>query len=39
MLGFVGVVLHYIFGGPRVEQPAPPVKRIDPPPPPAEKGN
>jgi formate dehydrogenase beta subunit len=39
MLGFVGVVMHYVFEGPRREQPTPPVVRIDPPPPPAGKEN
>jgi hypothetical protein len=39
MLGFVGVVMHYVFEGPRREQPAPPVVQIDPPPPPAGKEN
>ncbi len=32
MLGFVGVVMHYVFEGPRRTQPTPPIKRIDPPP-------
>ena len=32
MLGFVGVVMHYVFEGPRRAQPEPPVTRIDPPP-------
>ena len=27
MLGFVGVVMHYVFEGPRREQPAPPINR------------
>jgi hypothetical protein len=31
MLGFVGVVLHYVFEGPKRPQPAPPVKQIEPP--------
>ena len=31
MLGFVGVVMHYVFEGPRRAQPEPPVERIDPP--------
>jgi len=26
MLGFVGVVMHYVFEGPRLAQPAPPIK-------------
>jgi hypothetical protein len=39
MLGFVGVVMHYVFEGPRREQPTPPVKQIDPPQPPAGKEN
>ena len=32
MMGFVGVVMHYVFEGPRRTQPTPPIKRIDPPP-------
>jgi hypothetical protein len=32
MLGFVGVVMHYVFEGPRRAQPTPPVKTIQPPP-------
>src|SRR5271165_5248428 len=39
MLGFVGVVMHYVFEGPRRAQPTPPVKLIDPPPAPAGKEN
>ena len=39
MLGFVGVVMHYVFEGPRRTQPTPPVMQIDPPPPPAGKEN
>ena len=39
MLGFVGVVMHYVFEGPRREQPTPPIKQIDPPQPPARKEN
>jgi len=31
MLGFVGVVMHYVFEGPRRTQPTPRIKRIDPP--------
>jgi formate dehydrogenase iron-sulfur subunit len=31
MLGFVGVVMHYVFEGPRRAQPLPPIKQIDPP--------
>ncbi|MGA7462852.1 MAG: formate dehydrogenase N subunit beta transmembrane domain-containing protein, partial [Candidatus Korobacteraceae bacterium] len=31
MLGFVGVVMHYVFEGPRRTQPLPPIKQIDPP--------
>jgi formate dehydrogenase beta subunit len=31
MLGFVGVVMHYIFEGPLRTQPTPPVKEIVPP--------
>src|SRR5271166_2810616 len=34
MLGFVGVVMHYVFEGPLRIQPQPPVKTIQPPPPP-----
>src|SRR5208337_1193498 len=39
MLGFVGVVMHYVFEGPRRAQPTPPVKSIDPPPSHAGKEN
>ena len=39
MLGFVGVVMHYVFEGPLRTQPTPPVKGIDPPPPPPGKEN
>jgi len=39
MLGFVGVVMHYVFEGPRRAQPTPPVKLIDPPPGSAGKEN
>jgi hypothetical protein len=39
MLGFVGVVMHYVFEGPRREQPSPTIKQIDPPQPPAGKEN
>src|SRR5579884_1747917 len=38
MLGFVAVVLHYVFEGPRRVQPLPPVKRIEPPSPASDKG-
>ena len=31
MMGFVGVVMHYVFEGPRRAQPMPPIKQIDPP--------
>jgi hypothetical protein len=31
MLGFVGVVMHYVFEGPLRTQPTPPVKEIVPP--------
>ena len=31
MLGFVGVVMHYVFEGPRRTQPTPPIQRIEPP--------
>ena len=31
MMGFVAVLMHYIFEGPRRVQPTPPIKRIDPP--------
>jgi hypothetical protein len=31
MLGFVGVVMHYVFEGPRRTQPTPPVQQVDPP--------
>jgi hypothetical protein len=37
VLGFVGVVMHYVFEGPRRAQPTPPVEQIVPPPPPAAK--
>jgi formate dehydrogenase beta subunit len=36
MLGFVGVVMHYVFEGPRHTQPTPPIKQIDPPPSPQQ---
>src|SRR5271169_706451 len=39
MLGFVAVVMHYVFEGPLRTQPTPPVKQIDPPPAPAGRGN
>jgi hypothetical protein len=40
MLGFVGVVMHYVFEGARLRQPMPPIKQIDPPqPPPTRKEN
>jgi len=29
MMGFVGVVMHYVFAGPLRSQPEPPVARID----------
>jgi hypothetical protein len=31
MLGLVGVVMHYVFEGPRLTQPTPPIKTIEPP--------
>ena len=32
MLGFVGVVMHYVFEGPRRVQPQPPIDTVEPPP-------
>lgn len=33
MLGFVGVIMHYVFEGPRRTQPTPPIKQVEPQPP------
>jgi formate dehydrogenase iron-sulfur subunit len=32
MLAFLGVVFHYVFEGPKLPQPQPPVRRVEPPP-------
>ncbi len=37
MMAFFGVVFHYVFEGPKRPEPQPPIKMIDPPPPPAGK--